>query len=113
MTAMDRKGFIRAGLVTGAGVALLGTGACAPGAPDRAGVRRIGWFDTAEPLLSGWSWGQPYLENGVAAFAADYGEGKMFIFGPKITFRAQSHGTFGLLFNGIYYGAVNQRPVSQ
>ena len=81
--------------------------------PDAEGVRRIGWFDSAEPLKSGWSWGQHYLENGVGAFEADYGAGKMFIFGPKITFRAQSHGTFGLLFNGIYYGAMNQRPISQ
>jgi len=81
--------------------------------PDVEGVRRIGWFDSAEPLRSGWSWGQHHLENGVGAFEADYGEGKMFIFGPKITFRAQSHGTFGFLFNGIYYGALNQRPVSQ
>jgi len=38
---------------------------------------------------------------------ADYGEGKLFIFGPKITFRAQPHGTFGFLFNSIYYGAAN------
>ncbi len=81
--------------------------------PDAEGVRRIGWYDSAEPLKSGWAWGQHYLEDGVGAFEADYGEGKMFIFGPKITFRSQSHGTFGFLFNGIYYGALGQRPVSQ
>ncbi|MDZ7778507.1 MAG: M14 metallopeptidase family protein [Gemmatimonadota bacterium] len=70
-------------------------------------VRRIGWYDTPTPLKSGWAWGQEYLENGVGAFEADYGDGQIFVFGPKITFRSQSHGTFGFLFNGIYYGALN------
>jgi hypothetical protein len=83
-----------------------------PGA-DAQGVRRIGWYDTATPLKSGWAWGEQYLENGVGAIEADYGQGKMFIFGPKITFRAQPHGTFGFLFNGIYYGASGDRLISQ
>ncbi len=82
-----------------------------PGAESQ-GVRRIGWFDSDNPLRSGWAWGERYLENGVAALEADYGEGKIFIFGPKITFRAQSHGTFGFLFNGIYYGGMDSRPIS-
>ena len=79
---------------------------------EARGVRRIGWYDTASPLRSGWAWGEQYLEGGVGAFEADYGQGKLFIFGPKITFRAQSHGTFGFLFNGIYYGSVTARPIS-
>jgi hypothetical protein len=83
-----------------------------PGA-EAQGVRRIGWYDTATPLRSGWAWGEKYLEDGVGAIEADYGEGKIFIFGPKITFRAQPHGTFGLLFNGIYYGSADNRPISQ
>jgi hypothetical protein len=29
------------------------------------------------------------------------------VFGPEVTFRAQSHGTFKFLFNGIYYGKAN------
>ena len=83
-----------------------------PGAESR-GVRRIGWFDSANPLRSGWAWGEQYLEGGVGAIEADYGSGKIFLFGPKITFRAQPHGTFGFLFNGIYYGAARDRPVSE
>jgi hypothetical protein len=83
-----------------------------PGA-EAAGVRRIGWFDSATPLRSGWAWGERYLEDGVGAIEADYGEGKIFLFGPKITFRAQPHGTFGFLFNGIYYGAADARPISE
>ena len=80
---------------------------------EAQGVRRIGWYDTATPLRSGWAWGETYLEDGVGAIEADYGQGKIFIFGPKITFRAQPHGTFGLLFNGIYYGSADNRPISQ
>ena len=74
---------------------------------DPQRIRTIGWYNTEEPLRSGWAWGEQYLVGGVGAIEADYGEGKLFIFGPKITFRAQPHGTFGFLFNGIYYGAAN------
>jgi hypothetical protein len=80
--------------------------------PGASGVRRVGWYDSGSPLRSGWSWGEQHLENGVGAIEADYGQGKIFIFGPKITFRAQPHGTFPFLFNGIYYGASKDRPIS-
>ena len=33
---------------------------------------------------------------------ANYGKGKVYMFGPEITFRGQPHGTFKFLFNGIY-----------
>ena len=74
---------------------------------DPQRIRTVGWYNTEEPLRSGWAWGEQYLVGGVGVIEADYGEGKLFIFGPKITFRAQPHGTFGFLFNSIYYGAVN------
>jgi hypothetical protein len=34
------------------------------------------------------------------------GEGKVFLLGPEVTFRAQPHGTFKLLFNSLYYGSA-------
>ncbi|MDE2677467.1 MAG: peptidase, partial [Gemmatimonadota bacterium] len=78
-----------------------------------ANVRRIAWYDTAEPLVSGWAWGQHHLEGGSSMIEADIGAGKLFLFGPKITFRSQPHGTFPLLFNGIHYGAAKRvGPVS-
>jgi len=76
-----------------------------PGA-EAAGVRAVGRFDSDAPLKSGWSWGGHHLEGGVGVLEADYGEGKIFIFGPKITFRSQSHGTFKFLFNALHYGAA-------
>ncbi|WP_192346004.1 M14 metallopeptidase family protein [Algoriphagus sp. Y33] len=66
------------------------------------GVKPIAWFGDEEPLRSGWAWGQSYLKNGVTAFEAQLGKGKFYAFGPEITFRAQSHGTFKMLFNGLY-----------
>jgi hypothetical protein len=60
------------------------------------------WFGKEKPLKSGWSWGQNYLQDKVTGFMANVGKGKLYAFGPEITFRAQSHGTFKLLFNQLY-----------
>jgi hypothetical protein len=38
----------------------------------------------------------------VTAFEATVGKGRVFVFGPEITFRSQTHGTFKLLFNTLY-----------
>ena len=75
--------------------------------PDAAlkGVRAIAWFDGPTPLRSGWAYGQGYLDGGVAIAEATIGKGRLYMFGPEITFRAQPHGTFKFLFNGIYLGA--------
>lgn len=70
------------------------------------GVRPVAWFDSAAPLRSGWAWGQHYLKGGAAAIEAPVGEGKLVLFGPEVTFRAQPHGTFKLLFNALYYGSA-------
>jgi hypothetical protein len=64
------------------------------------------WFDSDKPLRSGWAWGQGYLKDGVAAVEAKVGNGHLFLLGPEVTNRAQPHGTFKFLFNGIYYGAA-------
>jgi hypothetical protein len=69
------------------------------------GVTPIAWFDSASPLRSGWAWGQELLAGGVTVLEAPLGRGRVVLFGPEITFRAQSHGTFKFLFNGIYYGS--------
>jgi len=74
-----------------------------PGAA-MTGIKPVAWFAGKESLRSGWAWGQHYLQDGVAAAAATVGKGKVFMLGPEITFRAQPHGTFKFLFNGIYYG---------
>ena len=74
--------------------------------PDAAlhGVKAVAWFDSREPLRSGWAWGQHQLEGATGVIEATVGRGKLFLYGPEVTFRGQPHGTFKLLFNGIYYG---------
>jgi hypothetical protein len=57
-------------------------------------------------LRSGWAWGQTYLEGGVAIAEATVGRGTLVLLGPEVTFRAQPHGTFKFLFNGIYVGTL-------
>jgi hypothetical protein len=65
-------------------------------------IKPILWFSNSTPLRSGWAWGQGYLRDGITAFEAKFGKGKLYAFGPEITFRAQTHGTFKLLFNQLY-----------
>lgn len=73
-----------------------------PEAIAKGSIKPILWFSTPSPLRSGWAWGQAYLQDGVTAFEAQVGKGKLYAFGPEITFRAQTHGTFKLLFNQLY-----------
>jgi len=73
-----------------------------PEAYSKGVVKPIAWFANNKPLRSGWAWGQAYLQDGVAAFVASVGKGKLYAFGPEITFRAQTHGTFKFLFNQLY-----------
>jgi len=70
------------------------------------GVTPVAWFASPTPLRSGWAWGQAYLNGTVAVVDAAMGKGRVLLFGPQVAFRAQSHGTFKFLFNGIYYGSA-------
>jgi len=72
-----------------------------PGAESQ-GIKRIAWFDEAEPLKSGWAIGQSFLRDGVAMASAPIGQGMVYLYGPEILFRAQPQGTFRFLFNVLY-----------
>ena len=78
-----------------------------PGAAQR-GLGPVAWFDGPSPLRSGWARGQQYLDGGTAIAEARVGRGRLLLFGPKLTFRAQSHGTFKFLFNGVYWGSARE-----
>ena len=75
-----------------------------PEAINQMKIKPIVWFSTDLPLRSGWAWGQQYLKDGVAAFEAKVGSGKLYAFGPEITFRSQTYCTFKLIFNQLYSG---------
>jgi hypothetical protein len=72
-----------------------------PSDADARGITPIAWFASPTPLRSGWAWGQQYLDGGVTMAQARVGKGTLYLFGPEITFRAQPHGTFKFLFNGL------------
>jgi hypothetical protein len=70
------------------------------------GLKAVAWFDNPAPLKSGWAWGQQYLDKGVAVVEASLGKGRVLLFGPEIIKRAQPHGTFKFLFNGLFYSVA-------
>jgi len=76
--------------------------------PDASlkGVKPIAWYDSPTPLRSGWAWGQQYLDQAVSIVEAPVGKGHVVLFGNEVNWRGQPHGTFKLLFNGIYYGSA-------
>ncbi len=71
----------------------------------------VGWFAGKTVLDSGWAWGQQYLDGGTAVAEATVGEGKVVLLGPEVNFRDQPHGTYKLLFNGLYYGSAKDAPL--
>lgn len=52
-------------------------------------------------LQSGWLIGERILANKAALVQARYGKGKVILIGFRTQHRAQTHGTFKLLFNGL------------
>jgi hypothetical protein len=68
----------------------------------KPGADAIAWYDSAEPLRSGWAWGQKSLENAATVVEMNVGKGKLVLYGPEILFRSQPHGTYKLFFNGIF-----------
>ncbi len=78
---------------------------------DKMGITPVAWFDSDAPLRSGWAWGQDRLYGGTAIAEADIGKGKLYLFGPEILFRAQSHGTFKLFFNGLYLSSAKEGEI--
>ncbi len=67
---------------------------------------RLVWFDSKEPLYSGWAVGQKYLEGGDMATESSIGAGKVVLLGIEATFRATPHSTYKLFFNSLYYGSM-------
>ena len=73
------------------------------------GVTPVAWFDSSAPLRSGWAWGQKALDGAAEIVLAPVGAGSVVLYGPEVSFRGQTHGTFRFLFNGIYYGQGGRR----
>jgi hypothetical protein len=62
----------------------------------------LAWYASDKTLRSGWAFGQTYLQDGIAAFQAKVGKGNLFVYGPEVTFRGQTHLTFKMVFNQLF-----------
>jgi len=60
--------------------------------------------DRRDIPLSGWIRGEEKLERRAAAVATTYGKGRLVLLGFRPQHRAQTHATFPLLFNPLFWG---------
>jgi hypothetical protein len=73
----------------------------AAGAPG-VNLRPVAWFNSPEPLRSGWAWGQKFLDKGIQMAEATVGKGRVFVFGNDLLFRTQPHGNYRFFFNAMF-----------
>jgi hypothetical protein len=70
-----------------------------------AGISVVATYDDGDPLVSGWAIGQEIIAGKPAILSATVGDGHLHLFGPDVLYRAQPHGSFKLVFNGIQASA--------
>ena len=79
-----------------------------PGARS-SDVRRVVTYIDRDILQSGWLLGEEAIANKAAMVSVDHGEGTIVMIGFRAQHRAQTHGTFKLLFNALT-GRGGERP---
>ena len=68
--------------------------------------KSISKYPEENPLMSGWIYGDRLIRQKAAILDIPYGKGKIVLLGFPVQYRAQSYGTFRLLFNSIFYAGV-------
>jgi hypothetical protein len=76
-----------------------------------ADVTRLGTYLDRDILESGWLLGEETIANKAAMVAVDKGEGSILMLGFRTQHRAQTHGTYKLLFNALMERRVDP-PIS-
>ena len=64
-------------------------------------VRRLATYPERNILRSGWLLGEEAIANKAAIVAVEKGEGTILMLGFRVQHRAQTHGTYKLLFNAL------------
>jgi len=72
--------------------------------PHNERVERIVTFVERDLLQSGWLLGEDALARKAAMVSAEFGQGKVVLIGFRAQHRAQTHGTFKLVFNALLSG---------
>ena len=75
---------------------------------EARGGKRVAAYPNFNPLMSGWIEGEKRIRQKGALWDIKLGKGRVILFGFKPQHRAQSHGTFKLLFNAIYYSVAGK-----
>ncbi len=85
--------------------------AVVPG-PTSHRVERIVTFIDRDLLQSGWLLGEEAIANKAAMVSVEHGEGRVLMIGFRAQHRAQTHGTFKLLFNSLMSGPTADGAVA-
>jgi len=68
----------------------------------------VGRYPPTSVLQSGWILGEQYVQDRACVAEVRFGRGRVILLGPRVQFRAQTRGTYKLLFNSIYYGSADE-----
>jgi hypothetical protein len=68
---------------------------------DDSAIRSIAKYGEKDILLSGWIFGEKYINGKTAIAEATYGKGKIILFGFRPQHRGQTYGTFPFIFNAL------------
>ena len=75
-------------------------------------VRRIATFVKRDVLQSGWLLGEDLIAEKAAMVSVGHGEGEVVLIGFRAQHRAQTHGTFKLVFNALVGGPADADRVA-